>query len=61
VSLETFNYAPVTLAGTLILSIGWYIFPKCGARNRYKGPQFDLAAFEAEMLGGGGGGGKSIV
>jgi len=54
VTLETFNYAPVTLAGTLILSIGWYIFPKYGARNRYKGPEFDLAAFEAELLGEGG-------
>lgn len=54
VTNETFNYACVTLGATLILAIGWYYVPRVGARKRYKGPSFDMAAFEARVLSGGG-------
>lgn len=47
---DTFNTAPVTLFGTLILASLWYFLPVIGARSRFKGPSFDVAAFEAAIL-----------
>lgn len=46
VERENFNYAPVSLAGTLLLAVGSY--PLFG--RRYRGPAFDVEAFDAQIL-----------
>jgi hypothetical protein len=50
VTTETMNFAPVTLAGVLLLASMWYWVPGVGARSRYQGPKFDMEAFERDML-----------
>ncbi|KAF8071033.1 BAT1 [Scenedesmus sp. PABB004] len=52
VSAGSFNYAPLTLVGTLGLAAAWYALPCIGGAARYAGPAFDVAAFEDALAHG---------
>ncbi len=48
ITAETLNWAPFALVATLAIATAFYLLKRCLGRP-FKGCNFDMAAFEAEL------------